>query len=82
MEAMRPVAITTDGAGVPLQGFVAIRDSETMPGRLKVCLMLPTTNGLGAIDGEGNQHELKEVPGSGEMPDEIPMGVEFRLEMN
>lgn len=82
MEAMRPVAITTDGAGVPLQGFVTIRDSEAMPGRVKVCLMIPTTNGLGAIDGEGQQHELKAVPGADDLPEAVPMGVEFRLEMN
>lgn len=78
METMRPVSITTDKNGVPLEGVLTIRNSEAMPGRLKVCLVLPIKNGLGAIDGHG-EVEIADLP---ELPEQIAMGPEFRLEMN
>lgn len=80
METIRPVAITTDRNGVPLEAVLTIRGSETMPGRLKVCLVLPVKNGLGAITNTG-ETEIAEVPAEN-IPDEIAMGPEFRLEMN
>ena len=78
METMRPVAITTDRSGVPLDGELKIRESETMPGRLKVCLVVAVTNGLGAINGSG-EVEIADLP---EIPEVLAMGPEFRLEMN
>lgn len=80
METTRPVVITTDRNGVPLEGHLTIRTSETMPGRLKVCLVMPVTNGLGAMTGDGDV-EVADVPQDA-IPDEIAMGPEFRLEMN
>lgn len=80
METTRPVAITTDRNGVPLEAVLTIRTSETMPGRLKVCLVMPVTNGLGAMTNDGDV-EVAAVP-SENIPEQIAMGPEFRLEMN
>ena len=80
METTRPVAITTDRNGVPLRSVLTVRASETMPGRIKVCLVMPVTNGLGAMSSEGDV-QVADVPAD-EIPDQIAMGPEFRLEMN
>jgi hypothetical protein len=76
----RPTVITVDKNGQPLKAEMQMRDSESTDSRKKVCFTVPTNNGLAARDHNGDLHELEKVPK--DMPEDLPICMEFRLEMN
>lgn len=80
MESAPPIVIAVTKTGEPISLKITVRESTTAPGRIKVGLMLPTTEGVRARDPEGHVIKIESFPA--EVPDLMPTGNEFRLEMN
>jgi hypothetical protein len=70
----------TDKQGHPLQLTAQVRPSESMPSRLKIALTVPTGKGLGAMNPDGEIHNVVNV--KGELPEHMAVSPEFRIELN
>lgn len=71
----RPTVTLDDRAGMPVKIEVCVRESETMPSRLKVHFRTEEEH-LQVTDFDGNDHAVA-IPGG-----EGALCAEFRLEMN
>lgn len=76
----RPTATLTTGKGQPLRLTLGMRQSTTVPHRIKVAFVAPLKYGLAIASPEGELH-AQAVPDG---PDDAAMivGNEFRIELN
>jgi hypothetical protein len=82
MEAgIRPTVVPTTLAGEPKLLTAQVRKSESMPGRLKVGFTIEKAGGIAARVPDGSiVPSVEEIPA--DAPDDLPVALEFRIEMN
>lgn len=73
-------AILSDRKGEPKPITLRLRQSETGPERLKMIMTISTEGGVAVLDMEGKPHDITNLPD--ELPIDVPVSMELRLEMN
>ena len=74
----RTAVIASNSNGEPLLIRLSVRESETAPSRIKVGFAVNTEEGLGATDGQ----RVQKIPSPDDLPSEVMIEREFRIEMN
>lgn len=74
----RTAIIASDSEGQPLMLRLQVRESSTAPARLKLGFTVSTENGLAATDGQ----KVQPIPSPEDIPGEVMIENEFRVELN